>query len=151
MTRSRLPASAIRELAVAASADPRSVQRVLRGESVRGMADDRIRRVLAERAIVVARASTLGLTPTLATGTHEVPLLAVQNGVGSGVIKSEESCESGGSESMPRRINSVASVPAPTDSPAPGHGAMTPVLGATRVSPRTEAPEVGSGGRAMKS
>lgn len=44
-------AALLRELAVAASADPRSVQRVLRGETVRGMADGRIRRVLAERGI----------------------------------------------------------------------------------------------------
>lgn len=37
----------LRVLAVEASADPRSVARVLRGERVRGMADHRIRAVLA--------------------------------------------------------------------------------------------------------
>lgn len=49
----RIPASTLRELAVAASADPRTVRRVLLGERVRGMADDRIRRALVERGMPV--------------------------------------------------------------------------------------------------
>jgi hypothetical protein len=49
-----LGAGQVRELAVAASADPRTVVRVLRGERVRGLADARIRRVLKKRGIVKA-------------------------------------------------------------------------------------------------
>jgi len=45
-----LDACTLRELAVLAEADPRTIVRVLRGEHARGLAlDRRIRRVLAER------------------------------------------------------------------------------------------------------
>lgn len=44
-------AALLRALAVEASADPRTVARVLRGERVRGMADERIRRALEVRGI----------------------------------------------------------------------------------------------------
>lgn len=49
----QLGTAAIREIAVYASADPRTVRRVLRGERALGMVDARIRRVLADRGIVV--------------------------------------------------------------------------------------------------
>lgn len=41
----------IRKIAVEASADPRSVRTVLKGGSVRGMADDRIRTVLRRMGV----------------------------------------------------------------------------------------------------
>ena len=49
----RVSAGLLRELSVAASVDPRSLRRVLRGERVRGMADVRIRRELARRGIAL--------------------------------------------------------------------------------------------------
>ncbi len=42
----------VRELAVQASVDPRSIQRVLAGEPVRGMAGHRARRVLQEAGLL---------------------------------------------------------------------------------------------------
>jgi hypothetical protein len=44
-------AATIRRFAVAASADPRSVEKRLRGEPVRGLAGHRIDRVLAAHSI----------------------------------------------------------------------------------------------------
>jgi hypothetical protein len=41
----------VRSIAVEASADPRTVRRVLEGERAKGMVDDRIRAVLAQRGI----------------------------------------------------------------------------------------------------
>jgi len=80
MTCSRLPISIVRELSVAASADPRSVQRVLRGERVRGMADGRIRRALAVRGLLPpqsapsgAAAGTLVEADAPSAPTTEVP------------------------------------------------------------------------------
>lgn len=44
--RYRLPAHIVRMIAVESHCDPRTVERVLRGERARGMVDDRIRRAL---------------------------------------------------------------------------------------------------------
>jgi len=44
----------LRELAVAASCDPRSIRRRLRGDVVRGVAGHRIEAVLAERGLLPA-------------------------------------------------------------------------------------------------
>ena len=41
----------VREIAVEAGADPRSVRKVLRGEDVRGVAGVRIRRALEKRHV----------------------------------------------------------------------------------------------------
>lgn len=50
MSRRLLTALVLRELAVAAECDPRTIERVLRGQHAKGEAlDRRIRRVLAER------------------------------------------------------------------------------------------------------
>jgi hypothetical protein len=57
--------AALREVAVAAQADPRTVQRVLRGENVRGSVRDRIERALAERA-----AASTGSDSKRATANH---------------------------------------------------------------------------------
>ncbi len=48
----RITESRRRELAVRASADPRSIDKVLRGGRLRGMADDRVRAVLAEAGLL---------------------------------------------------------------------------------------------------
>lgn len=42
----KLPAHVLRRIAVAADADPRSVQRVFAGEHLRGSVDERIRRAI---------------------------------------------------------------------------------------------------------
>mgnify|MGYP001558932370 CR=1 FL=1 len=54
----QLGTALIREIAVLASADPRTVRRVLRGERALGMVDDRIRRVLVERGIFPSMTDT---------------------------------------------------------------------------------------------
>lgn len=46
-----VPTHELRSLAVAASADPRTVARALRGEPVRGLAGERVARVLRERGL----------------------------------------------------------------------------------------------------
>lgn len=48
-----LAASIVREISVAASADPRSVRAVWKGGRLRTMADARVRRALAERGYLV--------------------------------------------------------------------------------------------------
>jgi len=53
MSSPHIPASVLRALAVAAEADPRTIQKVLRGQRAQGMTDARIRRVLAARGIEV--------------------------------------------------------------------------------------------------
>lgn len=60
MARVRIPGAVKREIAVAASVDPRSLERVLRGERVRGMPDDRIRRELSARGIEPPDPTTSG-------------------------------------------------------------------------------------------
>lgn len=52
---SKLPARIAREVAVRASVDPRTVQRVLGGQPVRGLTGERIAKVLAEMGIEVKR------------------------------------------------------------------------------------------------
>jgi len=47
-----LDKATVRELAVRASVDPRSITRALAGESVRGMAGHRARRVLQEAGLL---------------------------------------------------------------------------------------------------
>lgn len=47
-----LDKATIRELAVRASVDPRSIQRMLAGEPVKGMAGHRARRVLQEAGLL---------------------------------------------------------------------------------------------------
>jgi hypothetical protein len=50
----RIDKATIRELAVKASCDPRTIEKVIRGEPVRGMARHRARRVLLEAGIPTA-------------------------------------------------------------------------------------------------
>jgi hypothetical protein len=47
-----LDKATLRELAVLASCDPRTIQRVVRGEPVRGMAGHRALKILKERGLV---------------------------------------------------------------------------------------------------
>jgi hypothetical protein len=53
MDTSPVPVSAglVREIAVRASADPRTVRRIIMGQRARGLVDDRIRRELQRRGI----------------------------------------------------------------------------------------------------
>ena len=55
----RFDAATIRRWAVAASVDPRSITKVLRGERVRGMAHHRIVELLEREGIMVARESVV--------------------------------------------------------------------------------------------
>ena len=52
--RTRITESKRRELAVRASADPRSIDKVLNGGRLRGMADDRVRAVLVAEGLLPA-------------------------------------------------------------------------------------------------
>ena len=58
----RVDTATLRMLAVRASADPRSVARVLRGERVAGMADARIRAVLIELGLMPHTGSPLAVS-----------------------------------------------------------------------------------------
>jgi hypothetical protein len=51
----KLDASTARRLAVEASCDPRSLQRVLDGEEVRGLAGERAREVLIKHGLLTVR------------------------------------------------------------------------------------------------
>jgi hypothetical protein len=53
----------VREISAAASVDPRSVLRELRGEHVRGLSGARVRRVLRERGLPSSTGATLGRAP----------------------------------------------------------------------------------------
>lgn len=49
----KVPAHILRELAVEAQADPRTVERVIAGGRARGMVDDRIRAAIGKRGIII--------------------------------------------------------------------------------------------------
>jgi hypothetical protein len=59
LTRRKLDAATARRLAVEASCDPRTLQRVLDGEPVRGLARERARQVLRQHGLL-----TDGTTPS---------------------------------------------------------------------------------------
>lgn len=50
--RTKLDAAKIRQLAVRAEVDPRSIERVLQGADVRGMAGERAKRILKEEGLL---------------------------------------------------------------------------------------------------
>lgn len=52
-----------RELAVKASCDPRTIDKLLRGEPVRGMAGHRARRVLESEGVLSGEATPKGTQP----------------------------------------------------------------------------------------
>jgi hypothetical protein len=62
-TRPHLPAHVAREIAVAAKTDPRSVQRVVSGQSTKAAIRDRILRVLHERAVAARVRGALTTLP----------------------------------------------------------------------------------------
>lgn len=53
MMRTRLDKATLRELAVKASCDPRTIEKVIRGEPVRGMARRRARAALVKAGVAV--------------------------------------------------------------------------------------------------